>query len=650
MPNITINVPVRSIHELTPLSINQADYTALGNMKIPVGNVPIGVTGEAISLQQLLNILPVSAETKKFIQQELVNADSTNYNLVLAKITGEISRATSREDYLEAKINTNLNGMSGYASRAIFDALATKPPANSVVLIGEGETAKTYVWDGVNLNPANFDYEAMINTVKDYIESQITRISTGVTALNLFLNKLQIDQKSQIQQFEDQINERLLKLVTTEQIIMRLLAKARAAGTSSADVEPILLDTGNYSLGKPTGLIVINYDTSVTNLPTAKGTVIQGQVSINVDGQILKCFSTLEVQGSGSAAYPKKNWTIGLFSDSEMTKEISLSIGGLLPQQEWVYKSNYTDKSQVRNLMCYNLWGEFLKRRKGNFPVYEIDYSYVNSSGDMINTNGLSYPTGFNCVLNINGAFYGIGQLMTGKKKENFNIAKNSPKQIMVALSNTPGFRMDTLPNGTFELRFPSKPTDVTNKCLDDWRAFASSSLADFNTNKSKFLDSRNASDFYIYSQFIGNIDGVTNNTNLGTWDGQKWLFIPYDMDLTFKDFRMSADSTDIFEYEYLNLEFWNKIKSAYKTQINARYAELRSSILNVTNMRNMYLQIANQFTTTMHNAELTKWANREATSPYGGGEISTYNIEQFCNWVARRIVYLDKMFSYTGS
>lgn len=649
MANITINVPVRTINGLTPLNNIPVDRNVMSNVKIPVGNLPIGVSGECATLAQLVEVLPLSTSVKEYIQAELVKADGTNYNLVLSKILGEIARATAREDTLEAKINTNLNGMYAYVDRAAFDDATTKPTANSVVLIGSGENTQTYIWNGTDLIEVDFSYAAMLAKVKDELENEITRVSSGVTALNLFLSQKAQDKITGLELLEESLNEQILKLVTAQQTIIRILTKFKSSTGASAVVEPML--AANYVLGKPNGLIILDFETSTTNLPDAKGTVLQGQLKINVDGQLINCYSAFEVQGSGSAAYPKKNWSFSLYSDTELTKEITLSIGGTLAQQEWVFKANYTDKAQVRNLLNYNLWGELLNTRTGNYPIKDIDLSYLSATGDVVYTKATTYPSGFNCVLNINGSFYGIGQFMIGKKRENYNMPKSGvANKVLIGFDNLAGFRVDVLAEGTYELRAPSKSTANTKSVISSWATYAQSDQTSFTANKGSRFSTRNITDFYIYSQLTGNIDGVTNNTHMATWDGIKWVFLPYDMDLTFKDFRMSADTTDVFSYGGDNLAFWNKVKTAYSSELKARYAELRnSSIISVANLRKMYLNIAESFTLELHNAELTKWANREATSPYGGGEVSAYNVQDFCNWVQRRIVYLDKLFSYVA-
>lgn len=468
----------------------------------------------------------------------------------------------------------------------------------------------------------------------------------GLALQQMILTQFETSQQQDLKriQVNHDIQNQLVQFMLAQQALTSELAMNKAKGTATADAEAAYAN--HYVFGKPNGLILINFETTELPLPTSKGTVLKGQVTFNIDGQILHCYSTFEVQGSGSAAYPKKNWTFALYKDAEMTNDIDMSIANTVLQQEWVFKANYTDKAQVRNLLNYNLWEKFLNSRKGNFPIKDVDFSYLDLTGDVVQTNATTFPTGFNCVLNINGSFYGIGQLMTGKKRENFNIAKNSPKQILIGLDNLPGFRIDTLPVDSYELRAPSKPTAATNACLDAWRTFAQSSQADFTAKKSTFFHPQNVVDFYIYSQFIGNIDGITNNTMFISWNGAKWFFLPYDMDLTFKDFRMSADETNVFSYGNDNLEFWNKVRIAFKTEIATRWLELKAAnITTVQSMRQMYLDITNQFTPALHTAELALYPNRETLSPYGGGEISTFNLQGFSDWVARRMVYCDSKF-----
>ena len=79
MANNIANVPVRSINDLTLLTYSLVDIRNLKNAKIPVGNLPLGISGESISLQQLLDLIPLSGKIhtgeKSYLTLENAYAD-----------------------------------------------------------------------------------------------------------------------------------------------------------------------------------------------------------------------------------------------------------------------------------------------------------------------------------------------------------------------------------------------------------------------------------------------------------------------------------------------------------------------------------------------------------------------------------------------
>jgi hypothetical protein len=77
-------------------------------------------------------------------------------------------------------------------------------------------------------------------------------------------------------------------------------------------------------------------------------------------------------------------------------------------------------------------------------------------------------------VLYINGEFYGIGDFLYNSSRKDYNIAKNSPEQIMIIWDGAINIPALT-DNGTWVMDSPSKPTAETAACLDRWRDFAQS-------------------------------------------------------------------------------------------------------------------------------------------------------------------------------
>ncbi|MDU7367243.1 MAG: hypothetical protein E7L19_08820, partial [Acinetobacter baumannii] len=82
--------------------------------------------------------------------------------------------------------------------------------------------------------------------------------------------------------------------------------KQRKVSSNAADLKVL-------AFKKPESLVQI-YLTDVGVLPTAKGTKVNARAEIHIDGVTFSDKVEMEVQGSSSAAYPKKNWTLAFTS------------------------------------------------------------------------------------------------------------------------------------------------------------------------------------------------------------------------------------------------------------------------------------------------------------------------------------------------
>ncbi|MEF2515323.1 CotH kinase family protein, partial [Klebsiella pneumoniae] len=159
-----------------------------------------------------------------------------------------------------------------------------------------------------------------------------------------------------------------------------------------------------YTFPKP-GNIIKLFVTSPSGIPASKG---EGEyyttATIDIDGEILNIpYSSISVQGDSSAAYAKKNLNIGLYIDDKYDDLFTLKIGDCLPHDEWVFKANWIDHTNLRNLMSYHLWERMMASRDG-WPKRDIDNYYVGKTGlDEMDTRATGYPVGYPCVMYING-------------------------------------------------------------------------------------------------------------------------------------------------------------------------------------------------------------------------------------------------------
>ena len=104
----------------------------------------------------------------------------------------------------------------------------------------------------------------------------------------------------------------------------------------------------------------------------------------------------IEIRGSSSQMFPKKQYGFEIYNDAE--EGINVSLLGLPKEEDWILNAPYTDKSLIRNALAYK-WGSAL----GNYA-----------------------PRTKFCEVVINGAYKGVFKLTEKIKRDNnrVNISK----------------------------------------------------------------------------------------------------------------------------------------------------------------------------------------------------------------------------------
>lgn len=417
----------------------------------------------------------------------------------------------------------------------------------------------------------------------------------------------------------------------------------------------------------PSSVIRIDVETS-SSLPTAKGTVILANIAINVDGQVLQSKATVEVQGSSSAGFPKKNWTFGFFSDDARENAIKVKLGHMMPHEELVWKANLVDNTQSRNIAVNRLYDQFQMSRSG-FPKREPDF--VNMVGGVglayAPTGAIGHVDGFPSVVYINGVFYGLGTLNIGKKRENYNLDKNKATHIQLEPQGNVNYvAMPSSPTNTdsgLEIRRPSKWGLEAQGYYERLVAWMAKSRADMEADGiDNYFNRANLMDYIILVQVCDLWDHMGKNAELTTWDGQVWNFLPYDCDTVFGLWWTGtimdlATSTAWRPPENLLISingttgangFFSKCRRIYGADIDARYAELRNrGIISVDNITNICLEIIRKFPSELLKAEDAKWKT-DSNSNYGG-LVQSSSIHQINNWLSVHIPVVDAYFNYTA-
>lgn len=694
-----------------------------------------------------------------------VTEDQFKQNLV--QLLDHIRSLTSGFDLKNGKVYD-------FASILDFEAIKTKIPAGSIIVIEWGEEYGAYVWDGTNLTKSPYDPLAQAKadaTAKaeaaknDAITAAATDATTKANAaetnakqaaenidVKLLLSIQQIvdaiaqfrnDYDSEIPVLTSSVNANaqstntdLTRILLSIQQIIQIISENRdeidsitssISKTTSvnenstshlfnaiqgvvAALNDFLTDADRYFdeseklkrnfidqqlymelmklqnfdpdntgsnkyiesqgvvfLPIPSNVIRIDIEAEGT-LPTAKGTVLRTTTSINVDGQIVKNHSTLEVQGSSSAGFPKKNWTIALFSDADRTNSILIKLGHMMPHDELVWKANLVDNTHSRNLAVNRLWDQMVLARSG-FPKREVDF--VNMPGGVglsyAPTGALGHVDGFQAVVYINGAFYGIGSLNIGKKRGNYNLKSNDQKHIQLEPQGGVNYTaMPTSPtnaDSALEIRRPSSwglEAQAYYERLVSWMAKSRQDMeADGIDN---FFNRKNLIDYIILVQVCDLWDHMGKNAELTTWNGLEWYFLPYDCDTVFGLYWtgtiINPDTGAPWrppEGLLINqngtagpVGFFSKCRRIYGTDIDARYAFLRNQrIIDVDNITNICADLLRKFPTELLIAEDQKW-NVGAPSTYGG-LVQSSSISQIHDWLSIRIPLVDAYFNYTA-
>lgn len=413
---------------------------------------------------------------------------------------------------------------------------------------------------------------------------------------------------------------------------------------------------------EPTSIIEVNIDTLGNELPTSKSAGdLPVILSLTIEGTTLKTFGEIKVQGSSTAYWPKKNWSLKFYADAKREEKLRLKIGDSIASDKWIAKAEWIDPTMLRNALSYNLWGSMVKSRK-TFPKYEVDNAWIGNN-DMqkgLQTEAQGFPKAHPIHVKVNDEHYGLSMLLLGHDPLNFNIDKNNPKHIYMEFDARGGYtlvktweKFSAEGVGKWIDGYYPSNEDFTYEqllAIDRLGKFINGSLDNFKANFSKYLDKTNMIDMLLFLEVIYDWDAVAQDIEMVTYDLEKWYMLPWDKDTTFG---MYFDGSGImeetenkllinYEEEKLTQKPWYKTYHTFKPDIEQRYAELRNDdIFTVNNLSRLAEGIIKKIPTELWKIEKNKWKEYKRPSY---DDTSTY---QVISWFEERLKVLDKHFDY---
>ncbi|QJD83993.1 CotH kinase family protein [Cohnella herbarum] len=350
---------------------------------------------------------------------------------------------------------------------------------------------------------------------------------------------------------------------------------------------------------------------------------------LNFDGIV-----NIKWQGSSSIGYPKKNFTIKLYTDPNKNKKLEKSFKGWGKQSKFCLKANYIDHSHSRNIVSANLWGEIANSR-------------VSIPEPMKSAPNLGAIDGFPIKLYINNKYEGLYTWNIPKDGWLLGMESNNLHHAFVAAETQDGacaFRENTQLNGSdWSLEFP----DVLSAEILQSLNAAINHVKDtddvtFKANFTKHFDLESALDYYIFAYFTCGIDTLAMNHIMVTYDGQRWHSSMYDLDSTWG---LWWDGTSFVsplrkcpeEYQSSISLLWERLVKHFYIELYERYSHLRKNVLSVSNIINKF---------EMFTDKIPEYLRKEDVTIYNGiPSVDTNNIAQIRNFVNERSAYVDSKF-----
>lgn len=436
-------------------------------------------------------------------------------------------------------------------------------------------------------------------------------------------------------------------LINTDKTLSQtdLPADAKAVG------EALVTKPENYDIP-----ILYLYGAGIEGMQSKKDSVSVGLSykfpRFNLSGTLNK----IKVQGSSSASLPKKNYTLQLDQAVEL-------INGYGKQKKYVIKADMTDFSHARNVGCAELWGKVRQTRvkpDDAVKINEVDYLVDNAGNHIVGESdpqlsiGGTYGAvdGFPIAVYINDKYWGLYTFNIPKDKGMAKMTEGTGQAIVSTtwMSFTEHTKLDDTDMGLeyCGTKDSTWVTDAVNRLIDTVKA-SYDTKDDFTNAVTPYLDLDSAIDYYVYSVAIGNVDGVVRNFNLQTWDGKKWYFAAYDLDMVFG---RTPDLLDYLSPEYngssirhggLTFEnmatgnrIFHQLWKFYKDEIIARYKDLASNVLSGASVGTFFTNYVKKIPVALKVQEDKTWAQTPLTE--------SNNIDQIRWWYMYHINFLNRL------
>ena len=389
------------------------------------------------------------------------------------------------------------------------------------------------------------------------------------------------------------------------------------------------------------GLPVLNFDGSYRSATKSKPVTVKA--TVKGDGLNFTCYATLKWQGNTSIQFDKKNYTVKFYKDEGLTDKYKFDPFGWGKENEYCLKANWIDATQARNVVNARLWGQICATRKKLDPNLKDLPNYGAIDG---------YPV----LVYMNGEFHGMYTMNIPKDKWMFDMKNDETKRQAILM----GAQWGESSKLNEEIPKDLGPQWEIEHCSTENEAWVRDSFnrvirflntADDETFKrdlDKYIDKEASIDFMIFVYTIGGWDNYGKNILYATFDGKKWIPSVYDLDTSWglywdgtkyeePGIGLPIANKTQFVYQKAKNKLFARLLDTHKTEIVARYNELRATVLSNQHLNEEFSSFVKSFPLLAQMAEEETWPEL----PF----IKNDHDKQLLDYIPKQMAKVDAFF-----
>ena len=382
---------------------------------------------------------------------------------------------------------------------------------------------------------------------------------------------------------------------------------------------------------------------------------VKSSFSFQRNGQEIKGFIQIAIQGDSSRNHDKKNYKIKVFSDEDCKQKLKLRLMPSWPKtNKFNLKANFIDATQSRNLASAKLVATATSVTPIADPTVESNLAKTSNFGQM---------EGFPIEVWLNGVYNGLYTCNTKKDDVVLGLDANEEGNAAISvldnvaapssqLLKDPTAKLDNVAYAD-ELHDTPDPELVAN--WSKWLDFLNnSSDEDFKNKLPSYIDVKSAINVYLFGIMSREYDYNTKSVLYLTWNNGKYFYlVPYDLDSNWgqsatgmiegnpadENWGFSTETTTKQDGKYISNANWNKLfERMYKlfmSEIKEQYTYLRSNVWRTDQLLNAYRDFMNQIPEEAYEKDRALWKQIPSQD--------TNNYEQLHQVIVQRSNQMDR-------